>query len=519
MRLLQWLPLIPLFWGSLSCTPSSAPQDSVATPARSSATLPVEASLESLAELRHPVPPIQGPPSACLQQAHIPKAVVLITIDALRADAILPSEAQPPRTPNIQQFADSAIRFSHAYAHSSETQLALPALLSGRFPSSSIWETIPSKVSLLEQVKAAGFRTQVFTGNHWMSGERGYFQGVDHYRMINYVLPPPVQPGKISMSRVDGAALIQQALQQLKPSTQRRFTWIHLMDVHNPYRPPSPFLFREGATDGQDRYVNGPAPSSTSHSDLSTMRARYLESVAYTDALLAPLFRRLNEADLRSSALVIFTSDHGESLGEEGFLGHGTRLSPELLHVPLLMRIPCLPGPSIVHRPVAHIDILPTILSALNRPHPPDLHGIPLQGLVGNPRTEVDANRPPTDRALFAAVRSLHDQVEWRSTLRGNTLLQRRLDSGQETFSHLPFDQPPLSVAGFSDRVSYNEPISATLQQRLRQDIDTFDRETPARVAASPLTAEARGKLESLGYVGTENQTVKRKEQRAGGAP
>ena len=71
---------------------------------------------------------------------------------------------------------------------------------------------------------------------------------------------------------------------------------------------------------------------------ITPVEAAYLAEVAYLDRLLGNLFDLLEELDLFDRALVIVTSDHGELLGEGGYVSHGARLDPELVEIPLIVK-------------------------------------------------------------------------------------------------------------------------------------------------------------------------------------
>jgi tetratricopeptide (TPR) repeat protein len=128
---------------------------------------------------------------------------------------------------------------------------------------------------------------------------------------------------------------------------RKRFMWVHLYDPHAPYSPPEPFL--------------------SSYRD-----NEYLGEVAYTDSALAKAMGPILAAD--PDALVVFTSDHGESLGEHGERTHGLFAYEATLKIPLVVT-----GHGVEHRVepeyVRHVDIVPTILDAAAVSIPKELPG------------------------------------------------------------------------------------------------------------------------------------------------
>lgn len=115
---------------------------------------------------------------------------------------------------------------------------------------------------------------------------------------------------------------------------------------------------------GQDRFPIGPE---------ATLRARraYYAMVSHVDAMLGQLMAALEACAMAERTVVIFTSDHGEMLGERGMWFKKTLFEPAI-HVPLVITGPGI-APGRIATPVSLIDLMPTIL---------DLAGIGAAGLA-----------------------------------------------------------------------------------------------------------------------------------------
>ena len=137
------------------------------------------------------------------------------------------------------------------------------------------------------------------------------------------------------------------------------------------------------------------------------VRRRYAAEVAYVDRAIGQLFAELERHDLYRDSLIVFTSDHGEGLGEHTLIGHVERLSDELIHVPLIVRLP----EGDPRRPdlaraaqglVSHLDVVPTLLEAAGLPPLPGQRGASLF----NPRTAAvhiaQTHRPEAQRTQIA---------------------------------------------------------------------------------------------------------------------
>ena len=124
------------------------------------------------------------------------------------------------------------------------------------------------------------------------------------------------------------------------------FLFVHLFEPHLPYEPPEPFRTRYGAT--------------------------YDAEIAAADAVVGELVGGLKRQGLYDRAIVLLVSDHGEGLGDHGEEEHGILLYREVLHVPLLMKLPgSREAGSRLEAPVALTDIVPTVASLLKLEGPP----------------------------------------------------------------------------------------------------------------------------------------------------
>jgi uncharacterized sulfatase len=135
---------------------------------------------------------------------------------------------------------------------------------------------------------------------------------------------------------------------------QPHFVFVNLMETHLPYSPPDEFVEtfvpsygERGATRAFLRAFNRRAgdwftPPEEPFSDLEAraLAQMYDAEVAYQDHLLAELLEVLDRPEHRDQTMVVFVADHGEMLGEHQLMGHAFGVFQELIHVPLLIRLP-----------------------------------------------------------------------------------------------------------------------------------------------------------------------------------
>lgn len=104
------------------------------------------------------------------------------------------------------------------------------------------------------------------------------------------------------------------------------------------------------------------------------------------------LFNKLKALGIYEETLIVFLSDHGESLGEHGYIGHN-QLNEVQLRVPLIMHIPGIQATQI-DAPLESIDVMPTIFELLKiQSNSNGFQGKSIVPLIGNP-SAFDKNRP-----------------------------------------------------------------------------------------------------------------------------
>jgi arylsulfatase A-like enzyme/Tfp pilus assembly protein PilF len=297
--------------------------------------------------------------------------VVLVTMDTLRADRLGCYGFPEIRTPVIDAFASRGIRFARCL---SQTPLTLPShttIMTGTLPlfhgvRDNGGFVAPARLTTLaESFRDAGFATGAFVAAYVLDGKWGLNQGFETY-FDDFDLS---RFEKISLSSVQRPAneVMDEALGWLgKTRDKRFFAWIHLYDPHTPYEPPPPY-------DGQ--YPDHP----------------YLGEIAFADAQLGRLSSFLKAQGLQEETLLVFASDHGESLGahEEGT--HGFFVYQEAIHVPLIFVTPFPNLFGVVSdRVVSLADVSPTVLAMAGLNIPPEIQGASLVPLFFKPTLGIE---------------------------------------------------------------------------------------------------------------------------------
>lgn len=311
--------------------------------------------------------------------------VVLISVDTLRPDRLSLYGYDRPTSPNLDTWAreQHATVFETAISQSTWTLPSHVSMLTGldtfRHGVNFYDSTVDGHLTLVsELLRNAGYFTMAVTGGALLHPRYGFSQGFDRYRYF---------PG----SRATGEEL-EQGLERALAWLQEQdaspfFLFFHTYEVHTPWRSRQPYFGQFSDLEPvQDMRISIPEPradegflGSVDASNLDVVRPpdldgapvgelirlasdAYDSGVAYTDAQIGRLLDAIARLDRPGGTVIVFTSDHGELLGEFGVVGH-RYLYEQNIRVPLAI---ALPGErssrSRVDSQVRSIDIVPTIL-------------------------------------------------------------------------------------------------------------------------------------------------------------
>lgn len=279
--------------------------------------------------------------------------IVLITIDTVRADHV-GAIAGSDLTPHIDELAGKGAVFARTFTTSPVTAPAHASMFTGLdVPEHQLWSNggEVAAPTVVERLRAAGYRTGAFVSAHALDRETGLNRGFQHYDdrwgIVQRLGWLPIE-GWVDDARLptrrSGAQTVDQALRWVYQDDAPAFMWVHLYDAHGPYAPPSEFrpsdaamaearrLDREDLRNAADVSVVG----WTGRTRVRQQRLLYPASVRWVDALVGRLVGRL-----RGDPIVIVVGDHGESLGEHGYyFNHGGRVWESVIHVPMVVRWP-----------------------------------------------------------------------------------------------------------------------------------------------------------------------------------
>ncbi len=219
-------------------------------------------------------------------------------------------------------------------------------------------------------------------------------------------------------------------------------------------------------------------------------RRRYALEVEYVDRWLGELFDGLRARGLWERSTVVFTSDHGEGLGDHGDLGHGKSLWEEQLRVPLVVRLSAQRGQDAAAlrersaAPVGHIDLVPTLLELYDLPALPEQNGHSL--LSGAPKLHFAEAWAPGHARVFSA-----SDARWK--LMYSPDIERFLLYDLEADPAELDDLYAVRGSEFAERAAaLREHASAALRRE-----ELF---AARRASGGALTPEQEAELRALGY-------------------
>ena len=327
--------------------------------------------------------------------------VLLISIDALAAEDAGACGPGPTLMPRLRQLAGSGTCFSRFYASANFTTPTTATIETGLLPWSHLATQIAAKLppplrdqTVAAQLRGAGYRTHSITDNFLASPlHHGSWRAYDDLRFAPALLRyrirvaltifadstlPLVVDAIVSFVGAFDAYLhatdnpydpmrVYAAIpDMLAANFGPAFVWAHTMPPHAPYLPPASTRHRllpAGELEQWHELMQENTPYGPKAQPLvDKHRLRYRESIMAADESLGRLVDELQRLGRLEQALVIVTSDHGESF-ERNFIGHaGPLLHDAVIRIPLVIKLPGQKLGRVVDQPVSQADVAPTIL-------------------------------------------------------------------------------------------------------------------------------------------------------------
>lgn len=312
--------------------------------------------------------------------------VVLVTIEALRADRLGSYGFPLDTTPVMDGLAASGVRFERAIAASNRPAQSLASILTSTFPRDPARSRTgrDGVASLAQLLGAAGYETAAFVTGPVLSDAPDLEAGFGVVRVVS--AGSEGHPADAS-----ARAVTREALAWLEGEGEGPFfLWVHYRDPHGPYTPlprdRGRFRVRPEADAKPlevlaDESGRGGIPASQALSRArypSEYESRQADEIRATDQQLGVLLESVDAHRSGRPAVIAVTGAFGEALGEnDRWFVHDHATTPDVAWVPFLLRAPGL-APTVRAESVHHVDIAPTLLDLAGLVPPPSARGLAL---------------------------------------------------------------------------------------------------------------------------------------------
>ncbi len=419
--------------------------------------------------------------------------ILLVTVDTLRADRLSGYGYNKPTSPHIDSLLRQGARFAETRCVEPLTGPSLTSMLTSLYPHEhgatrngmAMRPDLPSLPKVLER---RGFRTAALISNWTLKKNlSGLGEHFDEYREV---FTRKRWFGLLN-DEATGEDVTEAAIRWLEEhhgNGERRpfFTWVHYVEPHAPYRFHRELSSKLGLKAGAE------PPRSD----------RYDTEVAFVDAAIGRLLDRTRELYPAESLLIIFTSDHGENLGEHGYWGHGRHLWEENLRIPLSLTWKDTIPVGVVSGPSSNLDLAPTILGLLGLPQPETFQGFDWSEVIRQ-RSPPPQERITYHQAHKGAVgpNQNRDRVRRKGLLEVSQVSSRqkeslRIRAGEEHYCLYALPQDSKERRSLvSSKARPSEGLAAWLAS-VQEGLEAAD-----QIPTLSLDEESIEKLRSLGYL------------------
>ena len=410
--------------------------------------------------------------------------VILISIDTLRPDFLGTYNSKMQTSPNIDRLASHSVVCTDVVSQAPSTTLSHKSILYSLYPSihKTSMTVLPKELipSPLEILKSRQFKTAAFVGGGQLSKRFGFAKGFDVYWE-----PEGDVERNTKLFEMEGVAF--DWLQ--KNYKDKFFLFLHTYQVHCPYFPPEGYRKKfaswyQGNLDPEYKCQVDYNELKMTPEDFRYVRDLYAAEVNYTDVFIGNLVTLLNKLKIYDQTTIILLSDHGESLGERGFIGHNQLYNTQL-RSPLILKIPGIPHQQ-VQAPLQLIDVMPTIFDVLGLGKQFPFQGQSILPLLGEKNTK-ERYRIAEKKVIFSVQKG-----KWKA------IFTRR---GPDVWLYDMEKDPEEQYNLAEYHVEIAEEFRKAYDQMQKDAADVSSKFIPRDVTKQELDPELREELKALGYV------------------
>jgi hypothetical protein len=258
--------------------------------------------------------------------------IVLIVLESARCDLLEKQHEGEFVAPVIRKLAENGSTVEYAYSHVGYTAPSLHAIFNRSASLKS------SRISFLDYLEDSGYSLSFVSGEDETFANVASFVGMDRPGRYLFdarsAMEDRVYPSKSPASlRLSDERVVKAFSERLSHAdwSQPQFFYINLQAAHFPYNHPGmPLLL-----------IKKPIPRSDINRDNSEWLAvTYWNAIAVADNAVGKIISLLEKQGIYEQTLIVIVGDHGESLFDDDFLGHGHALNDIQTHVPLIINRP-----------------------------------------------------------------------------------------------------------------------------------------------------------------------------------
>lgn len=406
----------------------------------------------------------------------------------------------------MDSIGDEGTRFINAWSSSPWTPPSHASMFTGLLPfehglTSQATGFLTSAPSIAELLAESGYETVCFYSNPWLTDRMtGLMRGFGEQNV-----PDGTDTRMLKISSQGGPEIVSDVRDWLGRRSKRRpfFMFVNFLEAHMPYDPPA--SYRERSLPDLDpgyrvtsewghEFNAGLHPADDV--DWDAVRGLYAGDVNTADAHLGEVLDELRLRGLYEDTVIIIVSDHGENLGEHGFVDHQFGVFETLIAVPLVIRAPGLLEPGVRTDPACVTDIFATILDATGvAAEDPPQYSRSLLGPPARPERPMIAQYAGAPRTLIAHLVGLNGNVDaerlasFYSTVRTGQL--RLTVGGDGSTELLDFGPDPAGETN----IATENPGTVNTMLELMPSVRKMDSQ-PVQI-----DEQMREWLRSLGYI------------------
>lgn len=460
--------------------------------------------------------------------------VIIFVLDALRPDHLSSYGYYRNTSQNIDRFTENDILFKNAFSQSDNTFPSVTSIFTSTYPNShgvqyAYKDKLSDKIPTLTQIlKIHGYKTSVFASlndynskhlfkdfdeaynimsyNEWENNDIFYWLENNsdkkfflYYHSYNIHSPYLVQnPEDIKIFSPDYKGEVIGTYDELSEMTFNKIKYYYENDTEKLYEYfDKDYLEKNGNLFSGEYNVDKIAKIfsknphcydmvkegffdifTKSDSGRKHMVDLYDTKIYFEDQFLNRIFNKLNELNLTRNTIIIITADHGEEFYEHGLFDH-MQLYDEVLHIPLIIKVPSGHDKIVIEQLVQSIDIMPTILDLVKIPINHESQGTNLLPLINDEKNASINNYIYAQKGNDSVVRS----KEWKLYIHNNrselydiendreekiNLIEKKQDIAEKLFSEV--NKLKNSLPNYSLNESFEPNIS---NERIQNIIKT----------------------------------------------